>query len=70
VDAAIIAAQTDEGTDSFLAELDKVFRLKILGEPQRFLDYDIYQITLQKFSIFLCWKDPLKVPEYPIMAQG
>jgi hypothetical protein len=29
--------------DTFLAELDKVFKLKILGEPQRFIGCDIYR---------------------------
>ena len=80
VDDAIIAAQTDEEIDSFLAELDKVFKLKILGEPQRFLGCDIYRdyttktITISQFSyvekILSLLNDPnLKGTEYP-MVQG
>jgi hypothetical protein len=80
VDDAIIAAQTDEEIDTFLAELDKVFKLKILGEPQRFLGCDIYRdytaktITISQSSyvekiISLLNDHNLKGTEYP-MVQG
>lgn len=41
VDDALIAGPNDEIVDAFIAELETEFMIKNMGEPRRFLGYDI-----------------------------